>query len=266
MALTTTIDSTNITEAEFDTLWEGNKTRMFTHQSWPPFHEAEKAGTGYADNEADAKVSMWNFLELFFNNSENANVAFLEKIKEDGVIRGILMWHSLKSFDGSYSFPDDVDMKKLWEAHGQSGDWRDDTLQLSATMCNDLADGTASGAWLQQYMYDNQHALAAAFKASGKTQWINVATGKVQKAFVMKGMEQSIAWETDGLAGTSTSPGLVRERLAVFGGYVDDNATPIWTLGMKQNDHFYSTLAAEHKPCGWPFTTQKVGGKYPPYD
>jgi hypothetical protein len=55
------------------------------------------------------------------------------------------------------------------------------------------------------------------------------------------------------------------EAAPVFG-YVDDNTTPAFTTGIRQNDPHYAALPDDIKPCGWPISSIKLGGKYPPYD
>ena len=59
--LTTTVSNDMVTDAEFDVLWEGNKTRFFTHGAWPGFSRDPNENF-YADNIEDAKVKFKEYL------------------------------------------------------------------------------------------------------------------------------------------------------------------------------------------------------------
>ena len=58
--LTTKVEQTVLTDSEFDTLWEVNKKRVFTHKAWPTLLASNSSAPAYADNIDDAKTSAKN--------------------------------------------------------------------------------------------------------------------------------------------------------------------------------------------------------------
>ena len=68
--------------------------------------------------------------------------------------------------------------------------------------------------------------------------------------------------EIPSVAGTS----IIRDAAGtIIYDYVDDNETQMYALGITQESPLYAELDSSVKPSCWPFTTVKVGGKYPPY-
>lgn len=282
--LTTTCNKSMITDAEFDALWEGNKKRFYVHQAWPIlFDSVDKdgnAGVYKCTDEADAKVKLKQYLiDCQTGYVSDVFDSYLVKVHEGSNIVCLYQLLSIKTknpenFDNDdtaqglndgYGIAKDPDLQKVWEANGQTGDYRDKTCVTECTLSLPLSNGVSSREWFYSWMVQNSHfeAIHTALKADGYEHVLNSVSGSVQKQWaldvfeMMKGIVDDIPRGKH--AGQST------EATPVFG-YVNDNRTPAYTLGLQQQHPNYADLPAEIKPCGWPFTTTKIGGKYPPFD
>lgn len=282
--LTTVCNKDMITDAEFDALWEGNKKRFYVHQAWPIlFDSVDKdgnAGVYKCTDEADAKVKLKQYLiDCQTGYVSDVFDSYLVKVHEGSNIVCLYQLLSIKTknpenFDNDdtaqglndgYGIAKDPDLQKVWEANGQTGDYRDKTCVTECTLSLPLSNGVSSREWFYSWMVQNSHfeAIHTALKADGYEHVLNSVSGSVQKQWaldvfeMMKGIVDDIPRGKH--AGQST------EATPVFG-YVNDNRTPAYTLGLQQQHPNYADLPAEIKPCGWPFTTTKIGGKYPPFD
>ncbi len=275
--LTTTCNKDMPTDAEFDALWEGNKKRFYQHQAWPLLFDSVMAdgsdGTYKCTDEADAKVK----LKQYLTDCQTGYVSeildsYLVKVHEGSNIVCLYQLLSLKfkgtnseSDHGQYGIAKDPDLQRVWEANGQTGDYRDKTCVTECTLSLPLSNGVSSREWFYSWMVQNSHfeAIHTALKADGYEHVLNSVSGTVQKQWaldvfeMMKGIVDDIPRGRH--AGQST------EATPVFG-YVNDNRTPAYTLGLQHQHPNYADLPAEIKPCGWPFTTTKINGEYPPFD
>ena len=120
-SLTTTIDKNNITEAEFDILWEANKRRFYVHQAWPAlFGQDTDAGTDTITNEAEGKAKLWKYLEDFRTGHLKDIVdCYYLKVHEGSDIRTLITLIACKfkgdatsEFDDVYLMENNVDLKK----------------------------------------------------------------------------------------------------------------------------------------------------------
>lgn len=276
--LTTTCNKDMITDAEFDALWEGNKRRFYVHQAWPLFVTSENedgsAGRYRCTDEADAKAK----LKLYLDDCQTGQLSsildsYLVKVHEGSNIVCLYQLLSIKfntgtassPTNGQYGIAKDPDLQRVWEANGQTGDYRDKTCVTECTMTLPLSNGVSSKEWWYSWMVQNSHfeAIHTALKADGYEHVLNSINGRVQKQWavdvfeMMKGIGDDIP--RGRYAGQTT------EATPVFN-YVDDNATVAYSLGLQHSHPNYADLPAEIKPCGWPFTTTKINGEYPPFD
>ena len=277
--LTTVCNKDMITDAEFDALWEGNKKRFYVHQAWPIlFDSVDKdgnAGVYKCTDEADAKVK----LKQYLNDCQTGYVSegidsYLVKVYEGSDICCLYQLLAIKfknsenfeNDDNGYGIAKDPDLQKVWEANGQTGDYRDKTVVTECTMTLPLKNGVSSREWFYSWMVQNSHfeAIHTALKADGYEHVLNSLSGSVQKQYALDIFNLMKDHIVDNIprgvhAGQST------EATPVFG-YVNDNRTPAYSLGLQHQHPNYADLPDNIKPCGWPFTTTKIGGQYPPFD
>ena len=277
-SLTTTMDKNNITEAEFDVLWEANKRRFYVHQAWPALFGPDPLdSTASITNETEAKTKLWNYLEDFRTGhlKDFADCYFL-KVHEGSDIRTLITFISCKfkdstpitsTFDSSYLMEDNVDLKKIWEANGNTGDFRDDCLLTDISLSLPLADGTKPNAWYYSWYVQNTtfDVIHRCIGADGYKKVLNSFSGSVQKNWLKAVFEVMKQYGDEGTIPRGVHTGQTVEASPLFG-YVDDNTTSAYTMGLQHSSPNYADLDASLKPCGWPITTVKIGGKYPPYD
>ena len=266
--LTTTVSTTTmLTDAEFDLLWEGNKRRLFTNGAWPGFQRSADE-MFYADNIDDAKIKYKEYLNSFLNGvvSTAYKQTWLAKVHEGSNIVGAWLYKTTAFSDDTFAWPIPADLQQLWEDQGLSGDMRLKCVDNSDALTLPLSDSTPSNLWYLNW-YTNVEtftALHTAFKAEGYTKVTNLMTGTVQKTKAQEWFNTMKAWESGGIPGNGPTAG--RNTLAnPVWNYVDDNTTCAFSLGLCQVQNAYADLDSSLKPCGWPLTTVKIGGEYPPY-
>jgi len=276
--LTTVCNKNMVTDAEFDALWEGNKRRFYVHQAWPLLVTSENEdgsdGRYKCTDEADAKAK----LKLYLDDCQTGQVSsivdsYLVKVYEGSNIVCLYQLLSIKFNTDTASSPTndqygiaiDPDLQRVWEANGQTGDYRDKTVVTECSMTLPLSNGVSSKEWFYSWMTQNSHfeAIHTALKADGYEHVLNSVTGRTQKQWavdvfnMMKGIVDDIP--------RGKHAGQTTEATPVFN-YVDDNTTVAYSLGLQHQHPNYADLPAEIKPCGWPFTTTKINGEYPPFD
>ena len=274
-ALVTYCDKTTmVTDAEYDVLWEANKRRFYVHQAWPNlFVEKNPDGTVpryTCTDEADAKVKLKLYLDDFLTGPTKDVVdTYYVRVYEGSDIRALYLLVSIKLKNGDgYIVEKDSDIQKIWEANGQTGDYRDNTVVTDLSLSLLLSTGVKSSAWYYSWMTQNSHfeAIHTALKADGYEKVLNQLTGQVQKKWavdVFNMMKDML--EDGGSIARGKYAGQNTEATPVFN-YVDDNTTSAYSFALQHQHPNYADLPAEIKPCGWPFTTVKIDGKYPPFD
>lgn len=276
--LTTVCNKDMVTDAEFDALWEGNKRRFYVHQAWPLlFDSVDKDGNDgmyKCTDEADAKVK----LKQYLNDCQTGFVSelidsYIVKVYEGSNIRCLYQLLAIKfktdkgtSDHGQYGIAKDSDLQKVWEANSQTGDYRDKTVVTECTLSLPLSNGVGTREWFYSWMVQSSHfvAIHTALKADGYEYVLNSLSGSVQKAYAVAVFNMMKNDISDNIP-RGTYAGQTVEATPVFG-YVDDNRTPAYSLGLQQQHIIYADLPDNIKPCGWPFTTTKIGGQYPPFD
>ena len=272
--LTTTVSSDMVTDAEFDVLWEGNKTRFFTHGAWPGFSR-DPNDRFYADNIDDAKVKFKEYLTSFLGGVVKTayKKTWVAKVYEvsTGNIVGLWLYKTTMMSNDTFAWPIPTDLQKLWDDQGLTGDLRVGCVDNSDCLTLPLSDGTSTFNWfLSWYTHPETFtALHTAFKADGYTKVVQRPTGKTQKDAIAQFAEIMKLWDKDFTAGSAGFPagpnvGESAEAAPIWD-YVSDNITPAMSLGLCQFHNAYKGVPDAIKPCGWPLTTMKIGGNYPPY-
>ncbi len=277
--LTSEMDKTTmISDAEYDALWEANKNRFYKHQAWPNlFGDAEKNPYVCTD-EADAKVKLKQYLTDFRTGylKDLVDCYFL-RVYEGSDIRALLLLIACKfkedtnpkTYEDSdaYLIREDADLKKLWEANGQSGDYRNDCIITDLSLNLPLSDGTTSSSWYYSWYVQNTtfEKIHRTIGLDGYKKILNQFSGTIQKNWIKSVFDMMKQYGDEGTIPRGSMAGQTVEAAPVFG-YVDDNTTPAFTTVIRQNDPHYAALPDDIKPCGWPISSIKLGGKYPPYD
>ena len=168
--LTTTCNKDMVTDAEFNALWEGNKRRFYVHQAWLylllPKMKTKSDGRYKCTDEADAKVK----LKLYLDDCQTGDVSsildsYLVKVYEGSNIVCLYQLLSIKfntgsassETNGQYGIAKDTDLQRVWEANGQTGDYRDKTCVTECTMTLPLSNGVSSREWFYSWMTQNSH-------------------------------------------------------------------------------------------------------------
>ena len=278
--LSTTMGKDFVTDAEWDVLWEANSKRMFTHQAWPTFNPAvsghnpddPKEVNFFADNIDDAKTKLKAYyLDMKEGMLSQIVDTWFIKIYEGSDIRGMVSVMSAKFKDDAptgagYSVDLDSELQQLWTAQGQTGDYRDTMVVQNTIMGLPLADGTKTAFWYYSWYVQvaTNNIMYAAIKPEGYDKMVQMMTGKVQKQFLYSVFEAMKQYGDLGTIPRGKYAGQTVEASPVWN-YVDDNVTAAFTLGVRQDYPGYVDCDDSLKPFGWPFTTVKIGGNYPPY-
>lgn len=267
--LTTKVEKTVLTDSEFDILWEENKKRVFTHKAWPTLLDSNSSKPMYADNIDDAKTKAKEQHDYLLNLAFDGTMfdSWLVKIYDGSTIIGSRLMMGAKNKLGSYLVESNAELAQLWTQEGNSGDYRDSALLSDISMFNPMVNGTPSGGsdgWYMAYIHSTgfYNALLAETKSTGFTCILSPVTGKQQKSYCKNIIHK---WAIDNSPLSSgTFAGKNFEAMPLFN-YVDDNETIMYALGITRESPLYAELDSSVKPSCWPFTTVKVGGKYPPY-
>lgn len=277
--LSTTMGKDFVTDAEWDLLWEANKKRMFTHQAWPTFNPSVSQHNPddpnevhyFADNIDDAKTKLQAYyLGMKDGPLSNFIDTWFIKVYEGSEIRGMVSVMSAKFKDSSpvsgYSIELEPNLEQLWTAQGQTGDYRDKMVVLNTIMGLPLTDGTKTAFWYYSWYVQvaTNNLLHRTIKAEGYDKMVNTMTGSVQKKFLHDIFEMMKNYGDTGSVPRGKYAGQVIEATPLWN-YVDDNVTPAFTLGVRQDYVGYEDCDDDIKPFGWPFSTVKIGGQYPPY-
>ena len=107
--LTTKVEQTVLTDSEFDTLWEVNKKRVFTHKAWPTLLDSNssKSEGYYVDNIEDAKTSAKSQHDHVLNIAFDGSLydSWLVKIYDGSTIIGSRLMMGAKSKTNDYLVP-----------------------------------------------------------------------------------------------------------------------------------------------------------------
>ena len=129
-------------------------------------NEDDSDGRYKCTDEADAKVK----LKLYLNDCQTGDVSsildsYLVKVYEGSNIVGLYQLLSIKfntdtassPTNGQYGIAKDTDLQRVWEANGQTGDYRDKTCVTECTMTLPLSNGVSSREWFYSWMTQNSH-------------------------------------------------------------------------------------------------------------
>ena len=269
--LTTKVEQTVLTDSEFDILWEVNKKRVFTHKAWPTLLDSNssKSEGYYVDNIEDAKTSAKSQHDHILNIAFDGSLydSWLVKIYDGSTIIGSRLMMGAKSKLNDYLVESNAELAQLWTQEGNSGDYSDGAILSDISMFNPMVNGTPSGGadgWYMAYIHSTgfYNAVLAETVPAGFKYILSPVTGKQQKYYANTIIHN---WAIDNSPLSSgTFAGKNFEAMPCFN-YVDDNETQMFALGITQESPLYAELDSSVKPSCWPFTTVKVGGKYPPY-
>lgn len=278
--VSTTVDKVMLTDSQFDALWEVNKDRMFTHKAFSVFNDQgtkDENNPYYATDIDNGKIKCKQYLSDWIEGTLSTMAdTFFCKVWDGETLIGLQLMHGSKWKDGvnidnnptgQYIIESVPDIATLWAQEVGSGDYRDNMLCMDVVYYTPMVDGTPSSVWSMSHQMSSQHLIAMHTEAKnlGYTHVIHVATGQKQKAYFKLIFDTMKTWEEGSGFPNGPHQGVKIEGTPVWN-YVDDNTTPAYQFSVAQYGPAYTNdFPAEIKPCGWPITTNKVGGEYPPY-